>query len=136
MKKRWMLVLLIFVLVLACAPLTGGEIGPIDLRVLTVLDFDNYGMLSRFDTKVDVGDLDELLRIEGNVNGELLDLVARVEMSAQEPTEIFRRKEIRLPPDALVADTFSPRPKLTNLRVGQKWTFQSYRPLCPIIRWS
>jgi hypothetical protein len=45
--------------------------------------------------------------------------------------EIYRNKEILLPPGALVADTFSPRPKLTNLRVGQTWTFQSYQPLMP-----
>lgn len=111
-------------------PLT-GEIGPIDMHVVTNLDFDNYGVLSRFTTKVDIGTLLELLLIEGHVKDDKLDLAARVKSDGENATEVYRRKEVKLPPDALVADTFSPRPKLANLRVGQTWTFQSYQPLMP-----
>ena len=111
-------------------PLT-ADIGVLDLHVFTNLDFDHYGALSDFETRVDVGSLDELLRIEGRVSDDLLELAAFVKSDGENPSEIYRNKEIRLPPDALVADTFSPRPKLANLRVGQTWTFQSYQPLMP-----
>lgn len=112
------------------APLV-GDIGPLDLTVVTAMNFDNYGVLSHFQTDVDVGTLKELLRIEGHVRGETLDLTAHVKSESDRPQQVFRKKEIALPPDALVADTFSPRPKLANIRVGQTWTFQSYQPLMP-----
>lgn len=107
-----------------------GDIGIIDLTVLTSLDFDHYGVLNRLDTKVTVGDLEDLLHVQGQVSGEKLDLRARVR-TGNETTDIYRDKEIHLPPDALLTDSFSPRPKLANLRVGQTWTFQSYQPLMP-----
>lgn len=107
-----------------------GEIGNVDLQVLTSLDFDHYGVLSSLETKVNVGELEELLRIQGQVTGEKLDLRAIVNMGDSENV-IYRDKEIHLPPDALLADSFSPRPKMANLRVGQTWTFQSYQPMMP-----
>ncbi len=111
-------------------PMFTTDLGPIDLRVLTNLNFDHYGTLSRFDTIVDVGTIPELLQIEGTVTGELLDLSAYVQSGPGDRKRIYH-DQVRLPPDVLFADTFSPRPQLTNLRVGQSWTFQSYRPLMP-----
>ncbi len=106
------------------------DLGPIDLRVVSTLSFDNYGALNRFDTLVGVGTIPELLKIDGKVDGDLLDLTVRVQSGPAKPREIYH-DQVRLPPDVLVADTFSPRPKLANLRQGQTWTFQSYRPLMP-----
>ena len=108
-----------------------GEIGPLDLYVLTNLDFDNYGELRRLNTRVDIGSLEELLSIDGIVKEDTLDLAARLKTDGTQEREVYRDREIKLPPDALVADTFSPRPKLANLKVGQTWTFQSYQPLMP-----
>lgn len=108
-----------------------GDIGPIDLRVLTNMQFDNYGVLDRFQTSVDVGPDEDLFQIEGQIIDDKLDLAARIQDASGEPKQIYRNRQIPLPPDALVADTFSPRPKLGNLRVGQSWTFQSYQPLMP-----
>lgn len=107
-----------------------GEIGNLDLHVLTNLDFDHYGVLSTLETKVDLGDAQELLLITGHVNGEKLDLRAMVSMGA-DAKQVFRDEEIHLPPDTLLADSFSPRPQMANLRIGQTWTFQSYQPLMP-----
>jgi len=107
-----------------------GEIGEIDLTVLTSLDFDHYGVLNRLDTTVTVGDLDDLLHVQGRVSDDKLDLRARVR-TGDKSSDIYRDKEIHLPPDALLTDSFSPRPKLANLRVGQTWNFQSYQPLMP-----
>lgn len=112
------------------APLT-GEIGMLDLRVFTEMNFDNYGSLSDFETSVDVGTLEALLQLDGHVIDDKLDLAARIRPDADTSNEIFRNREIVLPPDALFADTFSPRPKLANLHVGQTWSFQSYQPLMP-----
>ena len=108
-----------------------GEIGPLDLYVITNLDFDNYGELRRLNTRVDIGSLEELLSIDGIVKEDTLDLAARLKTDGTQEREVYRDREIKLPPDALVADTFSPRPKLANLKVGQTWTFQSYQPLMP-----
>ena len=108
-----------------------GDIGPIDLEVFTNLHFDNYGQLSRFETKINVGSLNELLRIDGLVQDDTLDLAARLKSDGENATEVYRKKELKLPPDAMVADTFSPRPQLANLKLGQTWTFQSYQPFMP-----
>lgn len=108
-----------------------ADIGELDLRVFTSLDFDNYGVLSHFETNVDVGTLTNLLQIEGRMLDGKLDLAARIDAGDEKATEVYRNREIALPPNALVADTFSPRPKLANLHVGQTWTFQSYQPLMP-----
>ena len=111
-------------------PLTSG-LGPLDLGVLTELNFDQFGAVSHFSTVVDVSGMPDLLTIVGQVSENTLDVSAQVQTEPGKTTEIFRDREFRLPPDALVADTFSPRPRLANLRVGQTWTFQSYRPFMP-----
>ena len=36
-----------------------------------------------------------------------------------------------LPAGSLIADSLSPRPHFVDLRVGQEWTFSTYRPLAP-----
>ena len=108
-----------------------GEIGELDLRVLTELNFDQYGALGDFHTDIDVGSLEDLLQIVGRVQDDKLDLTAHVRSTSDEPKEIFRRRSLSLPPNALVADSFSPRPRLADIRVGQTWTFQSYQPLMP-----
>ncbi len=108
-----------------------ADIGPLDLTVSTDLHFDNYGQLGRFETSVDVSDLENLLNIQGTVHDETLDLSARIKTEENKTSEVYRKRNIKLPPDAMVADTFSPRPKLADLRVGQTWTFQSYQPLMP-----
>lgn len=107
-----------------------GEIGAIDLRVLTDLDFDHYGAFHSLQTEIDVGELKRLLTISGHVNQDKLDLRATVN-GGDQATQVYREQEIHLPPEALLADSFSPRPRLANLRVGQTWTFQSYHPLRP-----
>jgi hypothetical protein len=45
-------------------------------------------------------------------------------------TELYR-KQVDLPPDALVSDAFSPQPRMSDLRLGQRWTFPRYRPFPP-----
>jgi hypothetical protein len=111
-------------------PLVPSELGPLDVKVATQMDFDHYGVLDRFETRIDLAGLDDLLRLEGRVAGETLDLSARVQSETNEMHSVYH-KQITLPPDALLADSFSPRPQLKHLRLGQSWTFQSYRPFAP-----
>lgn len=107
-----------------------GEIGPLELRVLTTMNFDHLGYLTRFETDVDVGGMEGLMQIQGHVLEEKLSMTASVNIEGQ-PREIVTKKEIHLPAESIIADSFSPRPRFSKLRVGQKWTFQSYRPLMP-----
>jgi hypothetical protein len=102
----------------------------LDLRVVTSLAFDHHGALHHFDTKVDVGSLRQVLQIDGKVRGNRLRLTAYAIDTPGSADELYR-KEIDLPPGGLIMDSISPRPKLERLRVGQSWTFQSYRPFMP-----
>ncbi len=104
--------------------------GPLDLRIENTLWFDHYGALRHFTTTVDLGSELRFLHIDGQVNGKTLELVARSQVLTGNDHQLYQN-EVQLPPNGLVADTFSPRPELGRLRVGQSWTFQSYRPFMP-----
>ena len=106
-----------------------GDESELNLAIRTDLGFDNYGQLHRFETSVDVRGIRGFVTVEGRVIDDLLHIVARAPAS-DDPIELFR-DQVQLPPAGLVADTFSPRPHLAQLKVGQSWIIQSYRPFLP-----
>jgi hypothetical protein len=115
-----------------------GQSGPgpeLDLTVENQMFFDAFGQLQAFECRVDVADLDEWIRLRGTVHETQLRLSAFVgretgDVLRNPPPPVFR-SEVELPADRLVADSLSPRPQFGHLQVGQKWTFQMYRPLLP-----
>jgi len=100
---------------------------PIDkLRIdaRSVLTIDPLGHLLGFDSAVRLPPLDEVLRVRGTVEGQLLHLTIRTGGAAI-ASEAF------LPSDALLSDALSPQTRLPGLRVGQRWTVPVYSPLWP-----
>lgn len=96
--------------------------------------FDPFGQLQHLRTTVDIFDIQEFIQVQGNLlpDGKL-NLVVRLKDQGNLtdfPKSVIRRS-IDLPAGGLVVDSLAPQPKLKNLRVGQQWTFQSYRPFPP-----
>ncbi|MDG2385030.1 MAG: hypothetical protein P8N76_25385 [Pirellulaceae bacterium] len=109
---------------------------PLRFHLENEMSFDHFGELTGFDCLVDVADLQDCITLRGTVLDDKLQLVAYLKLpdanSDEEPVpKVVHKGQIKLPPDSLLADSLSPRSRFGQLRVGQTWTFQSYRPLTP-----
>jgi len=99
------------------------------------MSFGEDGALRSFESSVHLGRVREFVQLKGAVaDGTLsVSVLSRGDLYSGEevePREVCRR-EIRLPRGALVADAFSPQPRLRNLSKGQTWKHQVYRPFPP-----
>jgi hypothetical protein len=111
-----------------------------DLRANAVVGtqvwFDALGQLAGFHTVLDLEGSPALFTVQGQVaaSGEL-EVVARCgepsAVSTPSADPPLFRQTIRLPPEALISDAFTPRGELANLQVGQAWTMPIYRPFPP-----
>jgi hypothetical protein len=90
----------------------------------SVLVIDPLGHLLRFDSSVRVDPLNEVIRIQGEVEGRQLHLSVR-------SGNLTFFNDILLPANSLLSDALSPQSKLPGLRVGQTWTMPVYSPLWP-----
>ncbi len=96
--------------------------------------FDVDGRLSRFRSSVNYAGVGDLFILRGFQFEDKLDVaVTAGELMATDdgaPTELFRRT-FPIPPEALVLDAFAPSPRMANLKLGQEWTFKTFRPFPP-----
>ena len=85
---------------------------------------DSFGRLLRFDSAVQLEPLNEVISMQGTVEGGQLELLVRA------GNQSFSH-EVSLPPKALLSDALSPQTQLPGLHVGQTWTVPVYNPLWP-----
>jgi len=137
--------------------LTGARVlGTVKLEMSSRIEFSALGEMERFTSHVDMDNIPDFIAMEGRVEGGQLVVKPTMAVPHASPAETTHRDGARQPSDgndqesagegdwrrrplqtitfeaprnALVSDSMSPRPKLPNLRLGQKWTFQTYRPL-------
>jgi hypothetical protein len=93
-------------------------------EIRSACEFDPLGEIMGFDTTVELGLDPQAVVISGKVVDRDLKLVVQV-------GELRYQTERYLPPDSLIADTFSPYTQLPNLREGQQWTQPVYSPFRP-----
>jgi hypothetical protein len=107
----------------------------LDVAVVTTTDFAPDGNLQSFVSRVHTGEIRDLMRVAGTVDDRRLDITVfgMSDTSSGQPATLreLYRKEVVLPPNVMVSNTFSPQPRLADLRVGQRWTFPVYRPFPP-----
>jgi hypothetical protein len=101
-----------------------SRMGKLDMDAQSRLEIDPLHHLVGFESKVRLADMPNAIRMTGAVNGTKLKL-------AVQSGDISYRKEMYLPPDALVGDELSPQAQLPNLRQGQTWTMPVYSPFRP-----
>jgi hypothetical protein len=97
----------------------------LSMEVNSILVFDALGRLSRFDSFLGFGGMDDdLIKVHGSIdNGKLTVSMHTGDFTYDTETE-FRD-------DAMMADAFSPQVALPGLRQGQSWTVDVYGPLRP-----
>jgi len=109
-----------------------GDTG-MELLVASQMHFDVDRRFSGFTTRIDVDQQVDFLVISGDTDADgTLSLEMRMFDGASSGSGGQNwKREIELPPGALVGDAFAPRPELKNLRIGQSWTVPVYRPFPP-----
>jgi hypothetical protein len=109
---------------------TGEHPLEVDMLLATEMRFDKEQRFTSFQTIVDLGEMKGFLRLRGRTDerGKLL-LTTRIGSVGGKEKSL--RHELDLPTNAIINDSFAPRPELKNLRVGQKWTIPVYRPFPP-----
>lgn len=111
-----------------------AEFGMLQMTIENAMHFDHFGELEHFACSVREDAWGELIQLNGTVREGELFLRAYLVMDdsqGQTQTEPVYQKVLALPPDKLVIDSLSPRPRFGQLRVGQHWQFESYNPLMP-----
>jgi hypothetical protein len=83
---------------------------------------DPLGRLSSFRSELRITPLDDLITMQGTIEGSHLKLEIHIRGAPEE-------KEVRIPQNALVSDALAPRTQLPGIRPGQTWTVPVYTPL-------
>ncbi len=102
----------------------------IAMNVVSEMFVGADGKLDSFVTELRIDDLDNLIRVEGEVNGNKLDLAVLTSDDGRS-MHVRYRDQIDLSSEAVVSGALSPQDRLANLHVGQTWTLPVYRPFPP-----
>ncbi len=92
-----------------------------DLDKRSRLVIDPLGRLSEFESRVRLGNLTDVIRVMGTVDGSTLNLSVH---SGDFAAKLSRK----LAPNALMSDELSPQTRMPGLRLGQSWTVPLYSP--------
>ncbi len=109
-------------------------LGSISFTIENAMRFDSFGELESFESLVQEDSWGDCIRLQGTVRESQLMVKAYLAISDErgEPSlEPVYQEVIDLPPETLVVDSLSPRPRFRDLKVGQQWTFETYHPFFP-----
>lgn len=98
--------------------------GKLEMDVQSTLTIDSLDKLLRFDTRIQLESLKNVLRMEGIVNGMQLRMEVRC-------GDFSYSSEVPLPQHALLSDALTPQTQLPHLATGQTWTVPALSPLRP-----
>jgi len=99
----------------------GGELS---LDAESVVAVDPLGKLDSFWSRVSLGEWLDLIRVQGSVVGNQLELTVR------SGDFVYNTRNF-IAADALLGDVLSPQTRLPNLRIGQRWTVPIFSPFRP-----
>jgi len=98
--------------------------GRLEMDAKNTTWIDPLGHLSSFKSEVRVTPLDDVIRMQGTIEGSQLKFEIRTGGLSYE-------MEAQIPQNALLSDALSPRTQLPGIRPGQRWTVPVYSPLRP-----
>jgi len=106
-----------------------------ELTIRSRVDLQPNHRMQRMQTIIDLGPLQNVIRLDGRVDGSTLHVqvatTAGLEAGPdQREIKIFE-KDFDFPGDDVVADSLAPQPRLDRLRVGQSWTIRTYQVIAP-----
>ncbi len=98
--------------------------GKYEMDVQNVLTIDSLGKLLRFDSRIQLEPLNNILRMQGVVDGQQMHIEIR-------SGQFSYSCDVPLPQHALLNDALSPLSQLPNLSIGQSWAVPALNPLRP-----
>ena len=98
--------------------------GKYEMDVQNVLTIDSLGKLLRFDSRIQLQPLRNILRMQGVVDGQQLQVEIR-------SGNFSYSCDVSLPQNAMLNDALSPLTRLPNLSIGQSWAVPALNPLRP-----
>ena len=107
-----------------------------EMRVTSVSHFDVFGGLDRIASSVNLGDLGEIIQLEGRVDGHRLHMrvlpgSAFANSVTEGSTKALFSNSFDLPEDANVTNWLAPESRFRRLAIGQEWQYQVYRAFPP-----
>ncbi len=108
----------------ALVRLVEQPVGRLKMDAKNTTLIDPLGRLSSFRSEVRVQPFDDLITMQGTMEG------TRLKFEIHTGGLVYEAEE-RIPPNALLSDVFSPRTQLPGLHAGQTWTVPVYSPLRP-----
>ena len=109
-------------------------LGPVSLTIRNAMRFDSFGQLEGFESLVQEDTWGECIRLTGTVRESQLLIKAYLVVGGEPgeaSVEPVYQSVLELPPDKLVVDSLAPQPRFRDLKVGQRWTFETYHPFFP-----
>jgi len=97
----------------------------VQLEFDSLLDFDSFGRLSRFESALRFlpsQAQDAAIKVRGQIDGSQLSLTVRTGDHNEE-------RQLKVPSRGMLGDALSPQTCLPGLREGQSWTIEVYSPL-------
>jgi hypothetical protein len=94
------------------------------MDVQSVLTIDSLGKLLRFDSKIQLDPLQNILRMQGIADGQQLHVEIR-------SGNFSYSCDISMPQHAMLNDALSPLARLPHLAAGQSWAVPALNPLRP-----
>lgn len=97
----------------------------VQLEFDSVLDFDAFGRLSRFESALRFlpsQPQDAAIKVRGQIDGSQLNLTLRT-------GDYNEERQLKVPGKGMLGDAVSPQTCLPGLRQGQSWTIEVYSPL-------
>ena len=95
----------------------------LQLDARNAMAFDPLGRLSRFESGIGFQPNENLVKVQGTIEGAKMTLTVRYGETIPIETEV------PAPSASLLGDAMSPQACLPGLREGQSWTLQTYSPL-------
>jgi hypothetical protein len=98
--------------------------GVLSLDADSTVAIDPLGKLDSFWSRVSLGEWLDLIRVQGSVVGNQMELTVR-------SGDFVYNTRNYIAADALLGDVLSPQTRLPNLRIGQRWTVPIFSPFRP-----
>ena len=98
--------------------------GKYEMDVQNVLTIDSLGKLLRFDSRIQLQPLRNILRMQGVVDGQQLQVEIR-------SGNFSYSCDVSLPQNAMLNDALSPLTRLPDLSIGQSWAVPALTRCAP-----
>jgi len=99
--------------------------GQLSMIAKNRMEIDGLNHLVGFESRVQLADIPDAIRIRGRIDG------GRLKLTVQSGDFVYKTDRM-MPENAMIGDELSPLAQLPGLRIGQTWTMPVYSPFRPL----